>query len=143
MNTEHLLTLSDTEYRRRSKIVATVGPASRDPKVLAKLMAAGVNVFRLNFSHGSHEEHSETVTRIRSTALENGYVVAILQDLSGPKIRISNVDGPYLTLENGAELIVRHGKDKACTSQVLYVESLDPAQVLQLSLIHISEPTRR
>ena len=72
---------------RRTKIIATVGPASRSSEVLSALLASGVDVFRLNFSHGSHETHGQTFAKIRAAANEHERCVAILQDLSGPKIR--------------------------------------------------------
>ena len=73
---------------RRTKIVATIGPASRDPEVLVQMVEAGMDVARLNFSHGSAEEHGETAQRVRDAANRAGRPVAILQDLPGPKLRI-------------------------------------------------------
>ena len=72
---------------KRTKIVATVGPASRDPAMLRSLFLAGVNVVRLNFSHGTHDEHAATIADVRRIAKELGLHVAILQDLPGPKVR--------------------------------------------------------
>ncbi len=80
---------------RRTKIVATLGPATDDPAVLEKLIHVGVNVVRLNFSHGSPEDHKQRAQTIRSLAEKNHRSVAILGDLQGPKIRISRfADGP-------------------------------------------------
>ncbi|HSD81302.1 MAG TPA: pyruvate kinase [Solirubrobacteraceae bacterium] len=73
---------------RRTKIVATIGPASRDPEVLVRMVEAGMDVARLNFSHGSHEQHAETAQRVREAAGRAGRPVALLQDLPGPKLRI-------------------------------------------------------
>ena len=73
--------------RRRAKILATLGPASRDPETLGALLDAGVNAVRLNFSHGSHEDHAETYKRVRQAAEERGIAGAILGDRQGPKIR--------------------------------------------------------
>jgi pyruvate kinase len=79
---------------RRTKIVATIGPASRDPEVLVRMIEAGMDVARLNFSHGSADEHAETARRVRDAADRAGRSVAILQDLPGPKLRIGKlVDG--------------------------------------------------
>jgi pyruvate kinase len=79
---------------RRTKIVATIGPASRDPEVLVRMVEAGMDVARLNFSHGSAEEHAETARRVREAAGRAGRQVAVLQDLPGPKLRIGPlVDG--------------------------------------------------
>ena len=73
---------------RRTKIVATIGPASRDPEVLVRMVEAGMDVARLNFSHGTAELHAETAQRVREAAGRAGRPVAILQDLPGPKLRI-------------------------------------------------------
>ncbi|MGI8779556.1 MAG: pyruvate kinase [Solirubrobacteraceae bacterium] len=79
---------------RRTKIVATIGPASRDPETLVEMIDAGMDVARLNFSHGSADEHAETAQRVRDAANRAGRSVAILQDLPGPKLRIGKlVDG--------------------------------------------------
>src|ERR1019366_3155494 len=78
---------------RRTKIVATIGPASRDPGTLARMVRAGLDVARLNFSHGSREIHAENAERVRAAAAREGRQVAILPDLPGPKLRIGPVDG--------------------------------------------------
>jgi pyruvate kinase len=87
---------------RHTKIVATVGPSSSSETVLEELIAAGVDVFRLNFSHGSHESHGEVFRRIRDGAARANRVVGIMQDLSGPKIRTGR-------LEQGQPLELRKG----------------------------------
>jgi pyruvate kinase len=76
---------------RRTKIVATIGPASRDPEVLVRMIDAGMDVARLNFSHGSAEEHRKTAQLVRDAANRAGRSVAILQDLPGPKLRIGKL----------------------------------------------------
>lgn len=77
---------------KKTKIVATVGPASESSETLYALAQAGVNVFRLNFSHGSHPDHLERIRRIRQNNATYGLSIGILQDLQGPKIRIGNVE---------------------------------------------------
>src|SRR3954453_9182729 len=77
--------------QRRTKIVATIGPASRTPEVLARMVEAGMDVARLNFSHGTAEEHAETARLVRDAAGRAGRQVAILQDLPGPKLRIGKL----------------------------------------------------
>ena len=77
--------------QRRTKIVATIGPASRNPEVLARMVEAGMDVARLNFSHGSADEHAETARLVREAAGRAGRNVAILQDLPGPKLRIGTL----------------------------------------------------
>lgn len=86
---------------RRTKIVATIGPASRDPEVLVRMVAAGMDVARLNFSHGSHEEHHEVAGLVRQASQRAGRPVAILQDLPGPKIRIGKLAEETMSLRVG------------------------------------------
>src|ERR1700681_629568 len=78
---------------KRTKIVATLGPASRDPAVLRSLFLGGVNVVRLNFSHGTHADHGTLIADVRRIARELGMHVAILQDLPGPKVRTGTFAG--------------------------------------------------
>ncbi|WP_205695881.1 pyruvate kinase [Conexibacter sp. SYSU D00693] len=89
---------------RRTKIVATIGPASRDPEVLVRLIEAGMDVARLNFSHGTHDQHAETAQRVRDAAGRAGRPVAILQDLPGPKLRIGPLREGTAELKPGDEL---------------------------------------
>jgi pyruvate kinase len=89
---------------RQTKIVATVGPASRDPNSIDALISAGVDVFRLNFSHGTHDSHAEVFSCIRDAATRAGRHIGILQDLSGPKIRTGPAGATPLNLEPGDEL---------------------------------------
>jgi pyruvate kinase len=94
---------------RRTKIVATIGPASREPEVLVRLIEAGLDVARLNFSHGSRELHAENVARIRDAASRAGRQVAVLQDLPGPKLRIGSLRGGIAELKPGDELLLQCG----------------------------------
>ncbi len=96
---------------RRTKIVATVGPASREPEVLRQLLEAGVDVFRLNFAHGTPEEHAESVRRIRETSAELGREVGILGDLPGPKLRLGDLEGGVAILHSGSNLVMRGETD--------------------------------
>ncbi len=86
---------------RRTKIVATIGPASREPETLARMVEAGMDVARLNFSHGTLEEHAETAERVRQAAGRAGRAVAILQDLPGPKLRIGALRDDVVELKTG------------------------------------------
>jgi pyruvate kinase len=96
---------------RHTKIVATVGPATSSEAALRDLIAAGVDVFRLNFSHGSHEKHAEVFSRIRKAADDQHRCIAILQDLSGPKIRTGPlVRGKPIELKAGDELLIAVGE---------------------------------
>jgi len=98
---------------RHTKIIATVGPASSSRQVLDALIAAGVDVFRLNFSHGTHASHAAVYELIRSAADRAGRVIAIMQDLSGPKIRTGGIEGGGpLQLNEGDELKIAPGDDQ-------------------------------
>jgi pyruvate kinase len=95
---------------RHTKILATVGPASETSSAIDALIAAGVDAFRLNFSHGTHDWHRETCARIRVAAARAGRTVAVLQDLSGPKIRTGRLDGGRpIALVDGATLRIVTG----------------------------------
>src|SRR6201994_4153049 len=88
---------------RRTKIVATLGPASDDPAVLADMVRAGVDVVRLNFSHGTLADHSRRVELVREAARQAGRYVGVLGDLQGPKIRIDRFVGGKWIVQDGAE----------------------------------------
>lgn len=103
---------------RKTKIVATVGPASSSRDILEALVDAGVNVFRLNFSHGTHESHAESFEQIRGLAERARRTIAILQDLSGPKIRTGPLAGEPLELEPGEELNVVAGSGASVAGTV-------------------------
>ena len=96
---------------RRTKIVATIGPASRDPEVLVRLVEAGMDVARLNFSHGTADEHAETAQRVRDAAGRAGRQVAVLQDLPGPKLRIGPLVDGIAELKPGDRLTFVCGAD--------------------------------
>lgn len=89
----------------RTKIVATIGPASNSKEMLRALVKEGVDVFRLNFSHGKHEDHQKVIDRVREINAEMGTHVALLLDLQGPKIRVNEME-PGIVLEAGQELII-------------------------------------
>ncbi len=91
---------------RLTKIVATIGPASRDPQVLETLIRTGVDVVRLNFSHGTPDDHIQTAADVRRIAASLGRPVGILADLQGPKIRIGKFESGKIQLENGQRLIL-------------------------------------
>src|SRR5574341_1720034 len=92
---------------RNTKIVCTLGPASNTEDKLAALVEAGMNVARLNFSHGTHQEHAAAVGRIRRVANRLGRSVAILQDLQGPKIRTGTLlGGEPVELQDNAEFTI-------------------------------------
>src|SRR3954465_10020964 len=92
----------------KTKIIATIGPASESPELLVRLIRAGLNVARLNFSHGDFSRHGEVIKRLRAAARETGRRVAIMADLPGPKMRLGKIDpepiqlvpGDHFTLTN-------------------------------------------
>ncbi len=94
------------QRRRRTKIVATLGPASNTPEMIEKLIDAGANVFRLNFSHGVRADHEERVRTVRDIASRKGVTVGLLQDLQGPKIRIGKFRDGSIQLEVGKPFII-------------------------------------
>jgi pyruvate kinase len=91
---------------KKTKIVATLGPASSDKDVLRQMFEAGLNVCRLNFSHGAYEDHQKVIETIRELNEETGLNVAILADLQGPKIRTNEMENNGVLLENGNEVLI-------------------------------------
>jgi pyruvate kinase len=91
---------------KKTKIVATLGPASSDKEILRQMFEAGVNVCRLNFSHGAYEDHASVVKTIRELNDETGLNVAILADLQGPKIRTNEMENNGVELINGSEVLI-------------------------------------
>jgi pyruvate kinase len=91
---------------RQTKIVATLGPASSDPEVLERLLRAGVDVVRLNFSHGKAQDHIDRAAQVRAIALKVGKAVAIMADLQGPKIRVGKFDGGKTMLVKGQRFVL-------------------------------------
>ena len=87
--------------RRRTKIIATLGPASATPEVLSRLFLAGADVFRLNFSHGSHDDHAASIAMIRDLESQTGHPIGILADVQGPKLRVGRFGGGRIQLQAG------------------------------------------
>jgi pyruvate kinase len=125
--------------RRRTKIVATIGPASRDPETLVRLVEAGMDVARFNFSHGSRELHAENAERVRAAANQVGRQVAILQDLPGPKLRIGALRGDIVELKPGERLRLVCGSTELGDETQMSVswsglaEAVDPDDVIYLA----------
>ncbi|MFH2008854.1 MAG: pyruvate kinase [bacterium] len=103
---------------RKTKIVCTLGPASDTPEMLDQLIEAGMNVARLNFSHGSHEQHRETYRRVREAAERSHHEVAILQDLQGPKIRVGLLEGGRMELSQGQSVVVQPGERQSAPGSI-------------------------
>jgi len=116
----------DLLKRRRTKIVATVGPASSSPEVLAELIDAGVNVFRLNMSHGTHDGHRAAYEAIRAVASQREKPIAVLADLCGPKIRCGKFDAGSIELHRDQVVTVT-------TRDVMGGPGLIPSQYAELA----------
>ncbi len=107
---------------RRTKIVCTLGPASSDETTIRRLIAAGMDVARMNFSHGSHEDHADRVQTVREAAKAEGKVVTILQDLQGPKIRVGEVHNGCVMLEEGDEVAVTTDSVGESTADRIFID---------------------
>src|SRR2546430_2246702 len=100
---------------RKAKIVCTIGPATESPELLDQLIASGMNVARLNFSHGSHESHGRAIKAIRAAAARRHVAVAIIQDLQGPRIRVGPVPAGGIELAPGDRVRLLAGEGEART----------------------------
>jgi pyruvate kinase len=117
----------------RTKIIATLGPATTDPERLAAMLEAGVDVCRLNFSHGTLDDHERSLDAVRRWAAEHGQPIAVLGDLCGPKIRLNEVDGKAIELRPGDAIRFVRG-DAMCTGErftVNYARFVDEVDVGQ------------
>jgi pyruvate kinase len=124
---------------RRTKIVATIGPASREPATLLAMVRAGMDVARLNYSHGTLAEHEETVRRVRDAAGKAGRPVAILQDLPGPKLRIGPLREDIVELKPGDTVTFTCGEEREGDAKHMSITwpglaaALEPQEVLYLA----------
>jgi len=98
---------SNSSVSKMARIVATIGPASNSKEILGKMIVAGMDVARLNFSHGTHEEHGKTLANIRAAETEWGKPIAVLQDLCGPKIRTGQMENNGVQLKVGKTVIIQ------------------------------------
>jgi len=96
-----------TSFRRRTKILATLGPASDGALKMEELLRAGVDLFRLNFSHGSHAEHAARILAAREAEAASGRPVALLADLQGPKLRVGDLPNGQCEVRMSSELRLR------------------------------------
>jgi pyruvate kinase len=124
---------------RSTKIVATIGPASRQPEVLRQMIEAGMDVARLNFAHASPEQHADTVERIRAAAAAAGREVAVLQDVPGPKLRLGPIAGDVAQLPVGSDVTLVAGEDEEAGNGRLpvawpgFAELVEEGQVVYLA----------
>ena len=123
--------------RRRAKIVCTLGPASRNPDVLREMIISGLDVARLNFSHGTHEDHKEVYELVRSISQDVGKPVAILQDLQGPKIRVGKFADGATELSIGQRFCITvddivGSAERVSTTYKLLAKDVKPGDILLL-----------
>ncbi len=115
---------------RKTKIVITVGPATSSLEMIKKLIKKGVNVFRLNFSHGDYETHTKTINSIRQASKELKKEVAILQDISGPKVRIGDIDGVLkLNVGDKLKLTKEDNSDDIYSLALSYPKIIDMVEI--------------
>ncbi len=145
MVAEHPFQFDECNEHFRTAIIATLGPASSGPDVLGRLVDAGASMFRLNFSHGTLEEHGQTLKELRAVSHERDVPVAVLGDLSGPKIRLVKVEGDGVELQEGMDVIF----DPTCTlvlqeeptrlgcSLPRVLESIEPGQRVLIDDGHV------
>ncbi|MFT7462576.1 MAG: pyruvate kinase [Pseudohongiellaceae bacterium] len=139
-----------TQLSKRTRVVATLGPASHSEAMLRRLIRAGVDVVRLNFSHGSHEFHKNSIETVRRVSAELGEPVAILQDLSGPKMRVGRIEEDRIRLRSGERIEMIEGSGVGNLER-LYVEvagsirRLGKGQVIRLAdgLLELRVESRR
>ena len=110
--------------RNRTKIVCTLGPSSSDEDTLRDMIDAGMDVARINMSHGTHEGHEQVITLVRRLAYEAGHAVAVMADLQGPKIRIGKIEDEPLMLHEGSEVTITSDADRK-GDDVIYVPHAD------------------
>lgn len=124
---------------RKTKIVCTIGPASRDRETLREMLQAGMNVARLNFSHGTHEEHRETIERFRSVRDEMDMAAAVLLDTKGPEIRIKNFENGSEVLDDGQAFTITT-EEVPGTKEIVSVNYKDlPKEVNAGNLVLIND----
>ena len=122
--------------KRSAKILATVGPASSSPDTLRLLHDVGVDAFRLNFSHGSHEDHARSVTAIRDIEKDTGNAITIIADMQGPKLRCGEFEGGKIELRYGETVDIIHSEEKGkdgliCMPHPELMDAMEPGHTLK------------
>ena len=108
---------------RKTKIIATLGPAVASLEAIEELIDAGMDVARLNFSHGDYDSHRQFSEWVRKAATEQNKPVAVLQDIQGPRIRVGTFPGGMVGLESGAEVMLHSGVAEGSADEI-FVENL-------------------
>jgi pyruvate kinase len=129
--------MSSTHPLHRTKIVATIGPATSSPEVLRELIQAGATTLRLNFSHGSHDDHQRNIRSIRQVSFELNQPVGILQDLQGPKIRLGKFENGSITVQKGDPFtLTRHmmpgTQTKSCVTYDRLAQEVPVGSIIML-----------
>ena len=117
---------------RKPKIVATIGPASQDKETLTRLVRAGMDVARLNFSHGTYEEHAQRIQMLRELSDELIKPITILQDLQGPKLRVGNLPGGQVDLSMDEIIVLSSHPDQAAKDERYAGKEIIPFDVPDL-----------
>src|SRR5271165_6337872 len=134
----------DLISKRRTKIVCTIGPASSSDAMLRRLIKAGMDCARLNFSHGSHPEHLEVIRSIRRVSEEVGKTVALIQDLPGPKFRVGKLKIDPVRLRKGTTMALATDKDDSDEEMKIPLRQQDlPKYVTKGATIFLSDGTIR
>lgn len=107
--------------QRSAKIVATIGPACQSAEMLARLIDAGLDVARLNFSHGTHDEHAQRIQLLRSLSAQKNKAISILQDLQGPKLRVADIPGGKIQLVPGETIVLSSRPDSSATGERTFI----------------------
>jgi len=123
---------------RKTKIIATLGPAVASLDAIRELIDAGMDVARLNFSHGDYDTHRQFCEWVRQAAAEQDRAVAVLQDIQGPRIRVGTFPGGLVNLESGAEIVLRTGEAEGSAAEA-FIETLDSAKLEQGSRVLMSD----
>lgn len=117
--------------QKKTKILATIGPASDSQEIIEKLIETGVNVFRLNFSHSTHEYHSKILSRIRDAIKNTGQIVGILQDISGPKVRVGELEEDFMLKTNDIVEFVKENIVGKKLSSNNYILTINQPSILE------------
>ncbi|MEA3323474.1 MAG: pyruvate kinase, partial [Patescibacteria group bacterium] len=131
------------KYFKKTKIVATIGPVSENPVMLSKMIRAGMNVARLNFSHGDHREHGQRIAFIREAVKKTGQDIAILQDLGGVKIRIGDFAVGRIVLKRGQKFTMTTKKTLGNSKQVTVNYRKLPQEVKKGQEILLDDGTKK
>jgi pyruvate kinase len=123
---------------RRTKIIATLGPSSADPTVISQMVGAGMDVARLNFSHGDHDSHAALLTAVRAAAAEHDRAVAVLQDIQGPRIRVGTFPQGAVEVEAGSEIRLVEGSGE-CDAGTVQVQHLGSVALQEGSPVVLSD----